>query len=282
MNWKAAWRHLGCAGLVAGVVTGCTSGATIEARTDTANAIARTAGLHRQSLSAGVFGLTAYVRLTSPADPLVVYIEGDGQAWITRTRISSDPTPRDPVALRLAAVDPSPNVAYLARPCQYAAQPLTATCTAKYWTSHRFSEDVVASTSLAIDGLQHGTSGGVHLVGFSGGGAVAALVAQRRTDVLSLRTVAGTLDLATFTEYHKVSPLTGSLDPLAGAPMMRTLPQRHLVGGQDTVIPRLVVDSFARAVGPTRCLTVVTVPMAAHGEGWLAAWAAEVRHLPAC
>lgn len=54
-------------------------------------------------------------------DVLRVYIEGDGHAWQSRTRPSADPTPHNPVGLRLALADPSPApLLYLARPCQYA------------------------------------------------------------------------------------------------------------------------------------------------------------------
>ena len=71
--------------------------------------------------------LTAWSRIAGPADGPVdgpvdevhVYIEGDGYAWATTTDPSDDPTPINPLALRLAAVDDAPNVLYLARPCQF-------------------------------------------------------------------------------------------------------------------------------------------------------------------
>jgi len=39
-------------------------------------------------------------------------------AWLAVPRPSQDPTPVDPLALRLALVQPTGNAAYLARPCQ--------------------------------------------------------------------------------------------------------------------------------------------------------------------
>ena len=36
----------------------------------------------------------------------VIYIEGDGLAWLDRTTVSANPTPQQPVALRLALADP--------------------------------------------------------------------------------------------------------------------------------------------------------------------------------
>ncbi len=50
---------------------------------------------------------------------MVVYIEGDGRAYVNRRTPSNDPTPGNPMALRLALADPSLRVLYLGRPCQY-------------------------------------------------------------------------------------------------------------------------------------------------------------------
>jgi hypothetical protein len=45
------------------------------------------------------------------------YQSGDGLAWLSSDVPSSDPTPLDPLALRLALAKPARNAAYLARPC---------------------------------------------------------------------------------------------------------------------------------------------------------------------
>ena len=68
------------------------------------------------------FDLLAYHRLRGFDDALTIYLEGDGNAWRTRYSLSSDPTPRTPMVLELAALDPSSSLAYLARPCQYVLQ----------------------------------------------------------------------------------------------------------------------------------------------------------------
>ena len=99
---------------LAGCVTPGASG-----RLDTAASLARTASMTPLSLPTGTFTLASFVRAEAPGQPLTVYLEGDGLAWASRTRPSTNPTPTDPVALKLAALDRSANVAYLARPCQY-------------------------------------------------------------------------------------------------------------------------------------------------------------------
>lgn len=257
------------------VMTGC---ASPEARLQTANEIAQRADLRAISVTAPPFTLAAYVRNSDPSNPVVIYIEGDGLAWISRSQPSLDPTPRNPVGLRLAAEDHGPNVIYLARPCQYVR---AAACDVTYWTDRRFAEDVIRSTSAAIDALirpgQH-----IHLVGYSGGGAVAAMIAARRADVLSLRTVAGNLDHDALSLYHDVSPMVGSLNPRDVAQQLVGLPQFHYVGDRDKVVPPLVSASYLHAMGDTRCAAMIHVGGASHDDGWVEFWRDAAKRMPKC
>jgi len=76
------------------------------------------------------------------AELLTIYIEGDGLSWIDASTPSNEPTPMDPLALKLALRDDAPS-AYLARPCQYVAEDRKKSCAQKYWTYSRFSEEVI-------------------------------------------------------------------------------------------------------------------------------------------
>jgi len=159
---------------------------------DTAADIARGAELSPALIQTDTFTLTSFHRLTRASENLVVYLEGDGYAWVSRRSPSANPTPHNPVALRLAALDPSANVAYIARPCQYTDLELDRFCERAYWTDRRYAEEVVAALDQAIDQLVDQVNApAVHLVGFSGGGGLVVLLAARRSDVASLRTVAG-------------------------------------------------------------------------------------------
>lgn len=257
------------------MVAGC---ASPEARLQTATEIAQRADLRAISVAAPPFTLAAYARNSDPSNPVVIYIEGDGLAWISRSQPSLDPTPRDPVGLRLAAEDRTSNVIYLARPCQYVR--FTA-CDVAYWTDKRFAEEVIRSTSAAIDTLI--LSGHrIHLVGYSGGGAVATLVAARRTDVLSLRTVAGNLDHDALSRYHGVSPMVGSLNPRDVAERLVGLPQLHYVGDRDKVVPPLVSASYLHAMSDARCAAAIRVGGASHDDGWGGFWREAAVNLPKC
>lgn len=178
-------------------------------------------------------------------ETLTVFIEGDGLAWISRSKPSLDPTPINPISLKLALqFPPRYSVVYLARPCQYLIDK-NPSCTQKYWTSHRFSAEVIQSQSLALDKLKALTgSSELRLIGYSGGGAVASLLAAQRNDVIELITIAGNLDHQAWTTYHGLSPLMGSLNPVDFKKQIAHIPQQHFIGENDQVIPAHVVKRF--------------------------------------
>jgi len=260
--------------LAAGLLAGCGGLADPSARQQTAQQIAAPARMAPVTIP-GPLPLQAYLRQQDPAQPLTVYIEGDGLAWLSRTRPSSDPTPRNPLGLRLAALDPSANVGWLARPCMYGGR--AACADDSLWTEARFSETAVQATMRGLDALAR-PGQKIHLVGYSGGGAIAALVAARRSDVASLRTVAGNLDTATQTAIHKVDPLTGSLNPADSAAYLVNIPQVHFSGDRDKVVPFTVPTMFMmKRRQEWVCSRLVMVPEADHENGWVEAWPRLVR-----
>ncbi len=245
-----------------------------------ADRIAAQAGFTATDIQTTPFRLRAWRRPGQDVT-LRVYIEGDGHAWRTIDTPSDDPTPWAPVALDLAARDPGQAVAYLARPCQYVRD--DPACEVADWTDRRYSEAVVRSVDQALDSLKR--EAGAHrleLVGFSGGGAIAALAAMRRTDVASLRTVAANLDTAAWTAAHGVSPLTGSLNPADTAPLLADLPQVHFVGAEDSNVGLAVTRAFVRRIGPTRCVRVQVEPGLEHTGDWAARWPALLALMPVC
>lgn len=255
--------------LVLVLLAGCGTDPRLDA-----DLLASRVGLTRETVDTDSFVLTTYYRLTRPQAPLTVYIEGDGLAWVSRTEPSLDPTPHHPVGLELASADPGPNVVYLARPCQYTPMADNPRCTVAYWTGKRFAPEVIASLDQAIDHYVRLAPGrGIHLVGYSGGGALAVLLAARRHDVLSLRTVAGNLDHEAVNRLHEVSPMPDSANPIDVARRVADLPQRHFSGADDRVIPPAIAERFAAAAGG-RCLRLTVVPDMTHGGDWAAQWPA--------
>jgi pimeloyl-ACP methyl ester carboxylesterase len=250
------------------LLTGCVGGRA-RLRSE-AEAIGRSVGLRPVVLKAGGFRVLAMERGGPPEGVLRVYIEGDGRAWITRWQASSDPTPSDPVGLRLAAADQARPLIYLARPCQYVS---SSDCRVALWTGERLSPAVVKVFQQLIDDAKRRTKADrVGLVGYSGGGALAALIAERRDDVDWLVTVAADLDLAVWVRIHDLDPLAGSTDPALQAARIGRLPQTHFVGANDSVVPPDIAASFVSRLPPQAPARIITVEGFDHGCCWAAAW----------
>lgn len=256
------------------VLVGCASN-NLALRRSQSSQLALDAGWSRSALNAGQFSLISFApQNMGQANTLTIYIEGDGLAWINSSTPSFDPTPIYPLALRLALRDPNPAVAYLARPCQYTQESERNNCSTPYWTSQRFAPEVIAATDLAISQLK--TRAGaqqIRLIGYSGGAAVAALVAARREDVAMLVTVAGNLDHLAWTKQHRVSPLSGSLNAADYWQTLQHIPQQHYVGGRDDNINPSIAQSYAskfRHPAPT----ITVIPDYTHNCCWEDKWRA--------
>ena len=250
---------------------------------ETAQALAAPARLDARLRRSGQFVLTTRERIEQPGSDVTIYIEGDGFAWATRTLPSNDPTPDNPVALALAALDPAPNVAWIARPCQYTPRTENPLCALYYWTHGRLAPEVVQSVDAAVTAIKVAARAPrVHLVGYSGGGGLAVLVAATRTDVASIRTLAGNLEIEAFTRLHGVSAMTGSLNPAAHAKAVEHIPQQHWVGAADAVVPVAISRAYLAAMTSQNCARVTVLPGVSHYDGWPAVWRTLVPTLPAC
>ena len=235
---------------------------------------ASSGGLHEDGVKAGLFKLRIYHKgLESRPDRLVVYIEGDGFAWRRKGVLSSDPTPKNPVALKLAARDPRPAVLYIARPCQYLDSQDLEDCPSKYWSSHRYADEVISSINDVIDrSRKHAGASTVDLVGYSGGGDIAALVAARRFDVSSLVTVVANLDIDAWTRLHDVSPLTGSLNSADIAEHIQNIPQYHFVGASDNIVPMPVTESYLKRITDRSHVMIERITGFDHECCWADSW----------
>jgi len=168
--------------------------------------------------------------------PIHVYLEGDGLPWVTRTAIARDPTPRNPLALRLMASDPAPSI-YLGRPCYHGLADAPG-CSPWLWTHGRYSEEVARSMTAALRrALGRDTDREITLIGYSGGGVLAMLIAARVEQVTRVVTVAANLDINAWARHHGYSRLRGSINPATQPPLPSRVRQIHLAGGRDVRVP---------------------------------------------
>jgi hypothetical protein len=226
--------------------TGCISSIpTPNERKDVALSLIKSEkGFFQKNINTSTFDLFTLEKSSNSCKNLTinVYIEGDGLSWISRNQISLNPTPINPVSLKLMLSDPSNCKIYMARPCQYLNSNL---CEEKYWTSHRFNDKVIQSYNEALDIIKKEyKNSSFLLVGYSGGAAVALLTASKRDDISSITTIAGNLDTDAWTKMHNISSLNGSLNPSNFSKKLENIKQHHLIGTDDDIVPKEVFLSY--------------------------------------
>jgi len=173
---------------------------------------------------------------------LHVYLGGDGTPWIAGRWIAADPTPRTPLALDLMAKDGAPAI-FLGRPC-YQGMAEDSGCEVSLWTSARYSSQVVDSMAAALRYLlQRDSYSRLVLIGYSGGGALAMLLAHRFTETVAVITVAGNLDPDAWATLHGYRPLDDSLNPRDLPPLPDSVAQYHLVGELDRNTPAWLLEA---------------------------------------
>lgn len=180
--------------------------------------------------SPNLYSVATIQKITDKNAPVHIYIEGDGHAFNSRGRATHNPTPRSFLVRGMAENDTSPNVAYIARPCQFV---IDDKCTKVDWTTGRFSKQMVDSVANAIKSIAGKRP--VILVGYSGGAMISGLIIQNHRDINVIQwiTIAGVLNHSDWTDYFNDTPLTHSLN-------MNTLPhisQLHYVAEKDEVVP---------------------------------------------
>lgn len=192
------------------------------------------------------YDIFTYTRINNDTAPVHIYIEGDGNSFDAYGLPTSDPTPHGTLTRNLAVQDPSPNVVYMARPCQYI---MSTQCNKSDWTDGRFSKAVIESIATAIRKIAKKRP--VVLIGYSGGAMVTGLVIQNYPDINVQKwiTVAGVLNHADWTNYFGDTPLTNS-ENMTELPHV---PQIHYIADKDTVVP----NELSRKWVPEHNLVIV-------------------------
>ena len=264
MPTEAGCRH-GPA-LVAACVALAATCAPIAARYDD---VAAAHGLSRDEIPGAPFRHAVYRPPGQRSGALLhIYIEGDGTPELRPGLPSADPTPRRPLLPPLMARDPAP-VVLLGRPC-YHGLATTPPCQPEDWTRRRYSDAVVASMAAAARHLvARGEHDGAVLIGHSGGGVLAVLLAERLPSVRAVVALASVIDLDRWSRHHGLAPLDGSLAPIESAPGHVLRPELFLAGAEDRVSPpSLIVAATARRPNSR----VVTRAGFDHACCWAEAW----------
>lgn len=206
---------------------------------------------------------------------LHVYLDGDGVPWINNRRVSVNPTPRNPLLLRLMSLDTAPSV-YLGRPCYHGFSD-TPPCHPGLWTDQRYSSTIVKTMAVALKQLlkQLNKKRAV-LIGYSGGGTLAMLLARHLKNAPGIVTVAGNLDIEAWSHLHGYSTLAGSLNPARQPPLDTTLFQWHYAGGKDRNIPVSLIQPTVLRQHSAR---LVVIPEFDHTCCWEKIWPSVLKNI---
>lgn len=254
-------------------LAGCASRYAPSQRLSHALSLASEAQWETVRLRMPDFELMAFIpKNVKVAHELTVYLEGDGLAWLSPTLPSTNPTPINPISLRLALAHPIGQAFYLGRPCQYVGSNALG-CDTRYWTEERFSPKVINAMSRAVDQLKSlSRAKEINLVGYSGGGAIAVLLAAQRSDVRRIVTVAGNLDTRQWSHWHGLGELIGSTNPADMALRVAHISQWHLVGGKDSNITPAMVQGYASKFPQSNQINVRVIDEFTHSCCWTEKW----------
>jgi dienelactone hydrolase len=178
------------------------------------------------------------------APTLWVFLEGDGQPWVDGgRRAAPDPSPQIAMAFDLFRASPVPR-AYLGRPC-YFSHARDAGCDPSLWTSARYGKAAVASVTAALETLiRENSTHRVILLGYSGGGTIAYLVAPRIPEVSAVIAISGNLDVDAWTRAHGFLSMPESDNPATAPALDRRITQIVIIGGRDVNIPQNSLRGF--------------------------------------
>ncbi|KJV57174.1 serine hydrolase family protein [Orientia chuto str. Dubai] len=240
--------------------------ASYKARVNRANKVILNTEMKNDIIKTNSFFLTIFHKIKNPNLNFVFYIEGDGLIYYNNS-ISDNPTPLLPLVLELAIIDPRPNVVYIARPCQYVSPSLQQNCKKEYWTSKRFAKEVVEAINEVIIKISNNQPSDI--IGYSGGGGLAVLVAAINPNIKTITTIAGNLDHIAFNNFHNSPHMTDSLNPIDYAESVKNIPQLHLTGIEDKIVPLFIIDKFAKHANFAKVIKFKSI---SHDKGWKSIW----------
>ena len=255
------------------LLAGCASpGRRIDER-------AMAAGL--EAIRADTAAFPSLIYMKHPGDragagqrPLLVFLEGDGIPWRAGIVPNVDPTTHDPLALELLIRSPAP-AAYVTRPCYQGLR--SANCTPERWTGGRYSADIVASMAASVREAQRRSGArDVTLIGYSGGGVLAVLIAERLERVQAVVTLAANLDTDAWTTHHGYLPLSQSLNP-SRSERSHPWPELHLQGGADSVAPPMTTSLYFERYPRAQRRVIAEYD---HVCCWVRDWEVLLRELP--
>lgn len=248
------------------ILIGCNN---VEIRTNKAFSLAQISGFKAVTEQTKKFPIQTFVK-NHETNHAIIYFEGDGLV-LTSSGIAFNPTPTDPMALRLASVDHRPYTQIVInRPCQYVT---CANCDNKYWTQERYSQEIIDSIIETIVLLQKKYQFETfEIIAYSGGAAVAFLITPHFKQLIkSITTFAGNVDPFAWCEYHDCLPLNQSLNPTDNLEILKKIPQKHFCGTSDQNTTIEITKAFQKKLNSNN-IELIIVEGYDHDSNWSNYW----------
>ncbi len=182
------------------------------------------------------------------------YIEGNG-----------NPTPNEPMALKLAVKDPYINVIALSRPCQYSQNSLCKN--EDIWSRQQYNPEVMRELEeVVVYYIQKYKAPDVEFVAYDGGAPVAFHLAQQLGRVNKIVTIAGILDTTAYANQNNLPPFVNARNPIDSAKKISQIPQIHFVGGKDRQTTHAMAERFVSKLQNPKLALVKIAPDMGHTD----------------
>jgi pimeloyl-ACP methyl ester carboxylesterase len=156
-------------------------------------------------------------------------------------------------------------------------------CPSTLWTSARFGNEALAQSNRALDRFITQIKRNVpdsstsvlklNLIGYSGGGALATLLAARRGDVACVVTIASPLDIEAWAQLKKVAPLSESFNPAYPDQRLQEISQNHWYGANDKIVPPESLGRYQNWPSNSNPKQLVRImPGFNHQDFWVRDW----------
>lgn len=210
-------------------------------------------GFEIKTIETEHFSIPVYEKNVQKGAPLRIYIEGDG-----------NPAPKRAVGLILAQKDPSENVVYITRPCQYNKN--TVCNNPDLWGQERYHIEIINEMKELVTYLarKHQATR-LELVGYGGGAPIALLLANRMS-VSRVITIAGILDTDAYCHQNGLPLMPNAVNPARERKQLAAVPQIHYVGADDTVTTKRLAERFVARLPNPVAATVKVVPETGHTD----------------
>ena len=186
--------------------------------------------------------------------PLRIYFEGDG-----------DPNPLNKVAFELAEADKTPNVIYVARPCQWVDDKICKRKPEIYKEARFHPEIMQEMQELTSYLIRKHQASEVELIGYDGGATIALNMATKMP-IKRVITVAGIVDVDAYNAYHDLPDIAPeeAENPVNQLGALAQIPQIHYVGKADDITPPRLAERFVGRMQNPKSAVVKAVSGVGH------------------